>query len=364
VLFLVLALMMINYMSINLLMYGDSFLNISRSIIIFLLVVCFSRKPVISRQELTLLFFSVVGIIVGEFRSPIGINIIFITLFTIAMKKFTINKFSHYSLFLVTFAIIFCIGGLNLGFIENKIDTTAALIGLESFGDRNRSTFGFTNVNAFSALISSFIFLLLISWKKNTSIKYLFCTWIVYFFYKETDSRTVVISIMFYFIFIIYYKFAFKYKKFLNLSALFFLLIPVIITLMSNFLLEKLPFFDILLSFRISYVASLFGGMTFINWLVGGYSPVSNITVDNSFALILCSMGLPFLIYLIWITSIRLNECILKNEAEIYAFILAFWYYSFSESNMVRPEMLVGIIFWLFVLRTKENSNKIENINK
>lgn len=357
VFFLALALMIINYLSINLLRFGDIFLLLSRISIVFLLFLCFLRKPTIRKRELLLLFFAITGQVAGGLNNPVGINIIFIIIFIISLKTFSINYFARLGVFLIFCTILFTLIFIYFGIIENKVDTVAAI---ESYGppqDRERSTFGFTNVNAFSALVSSFVFLLLYIWRTSLLIKYLFSAFVLYFFYLATDSRTMLASGLLYLVFILLFKITIRSKNFLRKVSLILLLLPIMLTVFTDLIASKFQLLDILLSFRFSYSAILLGKMTFLNWIAGGLSPGADVTVDNSFTLILSSMGLPFLIFLVVLTYKRLKECILSRNIEVYSFIMAFWFFSFSESSLVRPEMIIGILFWLLVVRSHDRGD-------
>jgi hypothetical protein len=348
--FVLLAVMLSNYLCINLNAVSNNFLLFNRFVIVFLLTICLLLKSSISKHEISILLFLVSGQILSGFANPIGINLLFIMMFVISVKKPGIEKVSRYSLLCLAVAIIFLVAGVNLGLIENRTEIVGAVEGSGSTSNRVRSTFGMHESNSFSALVTAFIFILLFTYRKNRVKIFFPCAFLVYYFYLETDSRTMLLSIGLFFMFYQFYNFVSRWRSLFTVSILFIILLPVALTIMSGWVVSNFPILDLILSFRLTYAGNLVDAMTFRNWLIGGQTLVSNNTVDNSFALIISASGLPFLTYLIFMVYKRLKVCFQNRDPDTFCFILAFWSYSYSESNMLRPEALIGLIFWLLIL--------------
>jgi hypothetical protein len=131
------------------------------------------------------------------------------------------------------------------------------------------------------------------------------------------------------------------------------LITPILLSILATQAVSKAPILDLMLSGRLNFVSMYFSEIPVYRFLIGGAEPSSGLTVDNAFALAVGAIGIPLIIYLTFITYQRVCICIKEADFRTYSFLLTFWLYSFAESSMFRPESIVCIVFWIFVLIPK-----------
>ena len=333
-----LGLLVANYLSFNLFGIGGSVLIISRGAVIFLLALSFAKTPTVNTRVIYLLLSCLAGAILGGIENNIAQNLTFIVIVIGCLRHVNLDSIVDRSLVVFLFAMGLIFALLTLGLTENGIDTADG---------RNRASFGFSNVNAFTSLVYAFITLALYRWRGQNVVKYVLFTILSYVVYLYTDSRTLVASILLFFFAHVLY--AVLPKGMLKVMALLLLLLPLMLTQMSGYIAETWPLVDIALSFRPSYSAVFIEGFSAYNYLLGGQSPAAGQTIDNSFLLIQGAVGLPFLLALTWVAYRKIVESISRNRPEVFCLILSFWYFSYSESSMVRPESIIGVVFWLLL---------------
>lgn len=334
-----LALLVANYLAFNLFGITGAVLAINRAAVILLLGFVLARRPVISGTALVLIMASLGGGLLGGASNNIALNIIFILFFVVCLRHVEFNLVVRYSLMVMLGSLLVAFALLYSGMTQNVIDVA---------DERQRATFGFSNVNAFTTLLYSFFTLALFNSQARPLVKYLICAGVSYMAYLYTDTRTLIAAVS---VFILAHAlFALlKGRALLKYLSGFLLLLPIVFTQFSVLIATNYPLLDILLSFRPSYNAVLFNSMSFFNHLIGGISPAEGNTIDNSFLLVQASVGLPFLLLVTWLAYGKLVDSINENAPACFAFILSFWYFSYSESSLVRPESIIGLVFWLLI---------------
>ena len=172
----------------------------------------------------------------------------------------------------------------------------------------------------------------------------------MYFTFTSTDSRTLFSSLILFVFIRIFFSIS-NHKKLLKIISFIILIVPLVITQLSNYLLEYNDELDEILSNRLYFNSLFLNKMSLINYIAGGLSPDKlYLTVDNGFLLLEASTGIFFLFFTFYITIKKIHYCIDKHEPELCALIISFWYFSFSESSLVRPEAIMGLIFWSLIL--------------
>jgi hypothetical protein len=244
-----------------------------------------------------------------------------------------------YSYIVLLISVVITFALLYAGVTQNAVDTA---------GNRERATFGFSNVNAFATLLYSFFTVALFRSQARPFIKYAVCAAFTYLAYIYTDTRTLIAAVS---VFILAHGLfvALSRSAVLKIVSGILLLLPIIFTQLSVYIAENYFLLDVLLSFRPSYNALVFNSMSFANHMFGGVSPAEGNTIDNSFLLVQASVGLPFLLFVTWLTYTKIVDSINASSPATFAFILSFWYFSYSESSLVRPESIIGLVFWLLI---------------
>ena len=340
-----LLIMAINYLNFNL--YGriELFLIAGRGLSAIILAYLIIRRPMIKRSELGFLFLAFLALILGKFNNLIAINVIFIIGFVIASKSISIEKLVDYCFFVCCFSVFLVFLSLQLGITENTLDIA---------GGRSRRTFGFANTNAFSGLIYATVLLALIRIRQvNQPMIYgMSLLLFIYYIYVETDSRTLLASTFIYCL--IYVGFlTVKSKYLLRFLAFVAIVTPILLVNILPFLINTIPSLDILLSFRGSYAVNYMSGFPDFAIFFGGATSSSSKT-DMGLVLLQSSFGIFFTVSAMVFSYISLRKSIDLRMPNIFAFITSFWFYSLSESAIVRPEAIIGLVFWVLIIRSSE----------
>jgi hypothetical protein len=123
------------------------------------------------------------------------------------------------------------------------------------------------------------------------------------------------------------------------------------LSVVPDMIINQFPLIDLAFSGRFSFISAYLSEMPAYRILIGGMEPPASLTIDNSFALIVGAMGIPFLIYVAFRLFLVVKICSDVGDYRMYAFMLSFWLYSFSESNMLRPESLICFVFWIIIFK-------------
>lgn len=347
----ILMLLAANYLIINLFKLDNSMLIYGRAAVVILLLFLFSTKPSVYKVELLLIVASFIAVLIGFPGNSIAVNIFFLLFFVICIKNVQLEKVINYGILALALSLALTFLLLYLGVIKNTIDVVDG---------RERAGFGFSNTNAFASLVYSFIVLVFYKWRRNTMAKYIVFFAIAYITFLYTDNRTLLTSISILALAHALFRLLAPGNLLKFISA-FLLLLPIVLTQLSGYILGEFPIIDVLLSYRLSFSVDFINKMSGINYILGGLSPGNSNTIDNSFLLIQASVGTPFLLFTMWLTFKKISDCIVKKQAEVYALILSIWYFSFSESSIVRPEAIIGLVFWLLIFRPLDYYRKWQN---
>ena len=340
-----LLLMAMNYLNFSLFGRNELLLGLGRllsSVILLYLILDHQRIQTII---ISFLFLALLAFGLSGFDSLIYINIIFIMAFVIASRKIPIKNLIDYCYFICIFSVLIVMISMQLGLTSNSLDEV---------GDRSRATFGFANTNGFSSLIGATVMLALLraQWIKASFFYYAFLLLITYYFYSETDNRTLLLSILLYVIVNLFF-FMIKSKLVLKFFSFLAVIIPMIIVIMLPYILTIAPAIDFLLSFRISYAVRYMSG--FPDWALffGGPSYGSHAT-DMGLVLILYNFGAIFVTITMFYLFRCLQIAINLKQHNTCAFLITFWVMGISESAILRPETIIGLVFWLLLLRPKD----------
>jgi hypothetical protein len=324
--------------------------------LIGLLIFLKNNRLVIKKHLLLLVFISLIYI----YFTLIALNFLFVLIIITFLndERFenVINSFFFTLLISVSIVVIFT----NTGIIKNDFDINsniaADLLGNNS--DRIRYKFGFDNPNSFATIVSSLIFVMTHLSRKMLPLAGL----ISYYVFSLSDSKSVMASflliLLFNFIIFIFDK-QFKVMKLITIS---FILFPIIIILLLLFNPSIVPKeFDLLLSGRITNITAYFNFFTPVNYILGGVSMSNDFAVDNTFALIIGTYGLFIFSLFIYFFTISILFFLKNNLHKEYIFTMSYYFYSFSESNLFRPETLACLIFWILIFSPYFKSNLFTN---
>lgn len=273
----------------------------------------------------------------------IAFNFLYIILFLILSKNTDINYIIKNGFIVSIVGLVIIISLLNLNIIQN---TQYA-----SF-NRIRHTFGFKNVNAFSSYIYSLTLMFIISRNKiNLYNLSLFIT-IHYIIYTFTDTRTTFYASMIYVVCYILLETINKVQIHLNifLSSILIIVLnlPVFIIFSTPIIKNKFPMLDILLSYRLTLFTEYIFNNNLLNLFFGGTSLAS---IDSGFLIITFSIGIVFMIFLLYLINNSALILLKQKNSKFLAFIISFMYFNMSESLIVRPELVVSICFWVIVYK-------------
>ncbi|SFC52516.1 hypothetical protein SAMN05443252_104103 [Bacillus sp. OV322] len=315
---------------------------ISISLLLFSILI---QKNAIKIRPIDLVwfFFSMTALFGFSFNDKI-FNFSYLLLVIIVSRSISIDKyykyFNYFNLFVAFLLIIF----LQLGITQNVE---------QIIGDRVRSTFGFNNVNAFSNLEYSILMVYLLS-RKTIKLTHIIINLIVLtFIFNYTDTRSVLYSILifllFYFILRSFMKENLKYKNVLKGFITIICIIPLVLSVVSPFLLKNYPILDKIFSLRLTLNTFYLETNTMKTFLLGG---TTERDVDNGYLLLLCSMGITFFIFSLVLIVKSLNILIDAADSKSVSFIISFLYYNALESLLVRPELFIGLLFWMLIYKT------------
>jgi hypothetical protein len=334
----------LNYFLLNLMHVDRYIVEINRYICLIIIILNLIFKKFKLNKFLFLFLFLILfgfvsngnSLLMGFYFSII-FSLIFFDLNSMSLLKIQLKC--------LTLIFIFWIFSLVSGISTNELnlDNYAAELG-DANQERLRYTLGFGNPNEAASIVTSFVLMGFVA-SSNRMLPFIFylSTSIIVYFY--TDSRALILAVIFFILFKHFYNFNFKNSNLLKLFTLAVILAPFLITLASSYIINKYPFFDVLFSYRLIRVSNYFLEFSAFNILFGGAS-APLVAIDNSFALLMGLGGLSLSLLVIFFTyraSLSSNNV---NGANLYAFILSFWCYSFFESSMLRPELLAGLIFW------------------
>lgn len=344
----ILALLGVAYISINLLDVSSGVvLGVRFVAVILISVLLASDKCVIRFRPFVLLM--LFASILSSPVSAISLNILFIMLFVQASKAVGIESLINSSTFVLGALVTITLLLLWFGVTESVTDLTGVLIG-NNEELRTRMTFGFKNVNGFTSVVSGFCLLLMLPSDKKW-IRYIASLVLTLVVFKYTDSRSLLVSTLF-FILISESAIFFNHLNLNRVSYIFccvLILVPVMVSLSPGMLISQYPVLDVILSGRLSYLDAYYNTISPVSLIVGGSEPANQMTVDNSFGLIVGAIGVPLFLCLTMVCLKMIKKLIDLAEFSKLAFLVSFWAYSFSESSMVRPESIICLVFWFLI---------------
>lgn len=350
-LFFLLIILAFNYLGINLMRLGEVFITSARIGFLLLLSMILLSKFSLRRDEFFSVIIVIVSIFVGGGENLIAINALFCLLFCFFAKRFDIEVvlLSGFWVLLLSLITVFVL--LSVGVVNSSVEVV---------GERTRETFGFSNTNAFSSLVYSFL-LLCIALEINVFVKYMVVLSVAFFAYSVTDNRSLLLAIFSYFIVRFIFLFV-RNRVAVNSLVMFFLIFPILATQLSGYIVMEYPLVDIILSMRPSFSAGFIEDLPWYSYLIGGVVPSQHVTIDNSFLLIQGALGVPFLLYFTWKTFRCFQMYYQSENINVCAIIISFWFFCFSESNLIRPETIFGLIFWVMIFHKSKFGRKSENI--
>lgn len=342
------ALLQVGYLGINLFDYESTTLLIIRvSVVVVVSLLFLLELKHIKIHRTVLLIFAVAA--VGALTSSILLNIMFMCFFAIATRSLPISTLLITAATVLLIAIVATLLMIQLGIIfsDEEIVGLVAELGGEL---RARMSLGYRNVNSFASIVSAFCLLLVLS-GRQTIIRCCIALALSYVVYEQTDSRSMMAATVIFISYLIALHVFSKYRKYSLILSVCVILSTVVISLLPNVVMSQFPLLDFHLSSRLSFISAYYAEIPTFRLLIGGIDPPIGITVDNSFALIVGAIGLPMYLYLVIRVISIIRHCTLTRNHKLHAFILSFWLYSFAESSMVRPEAIIGIIFWIILIR-------------
>jgi hypothetical protein len=332
----------LNYFLLNLMHVDRYIVEINRYICLFIIILNLIFKKFMLNKFLFLFLFlfgfasNGNSLLMGFYFSVI-ISLVFYNLSSMRLLKIQLRCLN----FIFLIWVFLLISGILIN--EFSLDYYAAQIG-EIHLERLRYSLGFGNPNEAASIVTSFVLMGFVA-SSNRMLPFIFylATSIIVYFY--TDSRALILAVIFFILFKHFYNFNFKNSNLLKLFTLAVLLAPFLITIASGLIIIEYPLLDVLFSYRLVRVSNYFLEFSTFNILFGGAS-IPLVAIDNSFALLMGIGGISLSLLVIFFAYRAALSCNNGNRANLYAFILSFWCYSFFESSMLRPELLAGLIFW------------------
>ncbi|GAB3459604.1 hypothetical protein GCM10027321_17730 [Massilia terrae] len=307
------------------------------------------------RKGERLLFVYLLLMAIGALTSSLSLNMVFILLVCFAVRSIQIRSLASTSTFVLGATILLVLALIQFGYVENGTDVVgiAAELGDD---ERTRMTFGFRNVNAFSGVVTAFCLLLMFSGKRVV-LRAASAVMVSYIFYKYTDSRTMLLATCSFIVFSLVFLIFVAHRRLFYIVSVVLIAVPIALSILAATVLDKFPLIDLIFSGRFSFMAEYLNSLPFYRVLIGGVDPPEALTIDNAFALMVGAFGVPFMAYLVWRIFCVIRECALVRDYRTYSFVLSFWLFSFSESNILRPESLICLVFWAIVFN--QNLQKI-----
>lgn len=210
---------------------------------------------------------------------------------------------------------------------------------------RFRRTLGFENPNQTSLFFCAAITLVLIpKFRKSLFFAALFA--FLLYIANVTDTRGLyaccIVFCTCYILFLLSYHFGHNgLPAVISTGVLAF----VVVGSFALPLLENTPVND-LLSGRPSLFSAFASNLTISDWITG--SPV-NFSLDNFYLVAVANYGLPLLVLLLIVIQRAIVNLAIHAEVSKLAFICGVLAYSFVESFLFRPELLITLAFWCVV---------------
>lgn len=262
-------------------------------------------------------------------------NFIYLFIFFMALKDVDINDLMLKIFGIFSLGALIHILLLFFGLVEN--------INYE-ISNRNRSTFGFLNVNQlaifyFYCLVIS-LFILLNKYARNFKLFALLLIPLSLYFIVLSDSRTAFFCFLVYLILHIIIKFK-VLAKFYSIAIVFLFSILFMVSFFLS--LNSSPFVNDVLSNRPAlfniYLNDLLANNYNFFW---GVDLVEGTPLDNSYILFLCCFGFIGSIFIIFIAPFLARRSSIKST--FYPLITVVLLYGVFESNLIRVELLVPLI--------------------
>ncbi|WP_156485894.1 hypothetical protein [Crenobacter luteus] len=330
-----------NFIGINALQISPLVVYLTRGLVVCFLVVGLFNGFAIRRDEFFSVLFCAFCFLVGGGGNYIAANMLFSLIFVFFMAKSRFEDVINGAFWVLFLSLLFVFLLLFAGVLENSVDLV---------GERSRATFGFVNTNAFASLLYSFVLLMILHWRGLVLFKYGVIILISFWAYNLTDNRSVLIALVLYFAIRFFLCFIPPGRR-LNSVVAGVLLLPILLTQLSEYISQEYPWVDVLLSMRLSLSAQFMNELPWYSHLIGGVSPDKFKTVDNSFLLMQGALGVPFMMYLFWKTFSAFRYFCKVEMLDVCALIVSFWYFCFSESNLVRPETVFALVFLQTIFR-------------
>jgi hypothetical protein len=339
---------MLGYLGVNLWDFSLPAILTIRVVASFLLALVLAPELYrlqISRVALVAVCFG----LIGATTSSILLNMLFMFYFVLATRNLPFDFLVRASAYVLGFTILLSVVMVQIGALANEEDITHQAI--ELGGEiRTRLNFGYKNVNSLASLVSAFCLLLMVrgsfSW-----LRYGIALAITFALYDQTDSRALIVATVFFVFYVAVLNVFSRYGALLLSLSTITIFIPLAVSLLPTVFISELATLDFQLSGRLSFVSAYYDQIPAFRLLIGGMDPpTASLTIDNSFALLLGAAGLPFLVYLVIQLFRRVQSCIRVSDHRLHAFLITFWLYSFVESSMVRPEAIIGLIFWIVII--------------
>ena len=336
-------------MGVNIFKFESSLINAIRMMSIIPIILMIFIKFENYKISEPALFLATISTI-GALRNGISLNIVYIILFISTFRSIPFLTLTKLSSQVLGLAIAASLAFVAFGITENVVDVSTSFME-DSAAQRERFTFGYRNVNAFTALVSSYCMLIMLQ-GNNAVARYLFAGSISCAFYLYTDSRTLIASTALFFFLSFFFNLSSRFPKTLLAVSTLLAISPLAYSILSSTILNHMPMLDLFLSNRLSLGSSYIEGFTPLEKIIGGAAPSDELTIDNAVLLVIGAIGVPATFYLLFKITQALKYCIANHDHRLYAFILSSWLLSVSESSLVRPESIICLSFWLAVIFT------------
>ena len=353
------ALMTLGFMGVNLFNFESYVIFTFRFFLVLVIAILLASELRDARIHRLML---VVGAIaaISAITSSIMMNLLFIAFFVFATRSLSIQFLAKVSVIVLGIAIVTTYAVLYFGTLISDEDVLGVAFELGG-GLRSRMNFGYNNPNNFPSIVSAFCLLLMMS-GKHAFIRCLVALTLSINVYDQTDSRTMIVATSFFIVYVATLSFFARYTRMLFILSTTLLLSVVVISLFPEFFVSQFPILDFYLSGRLFIVSSYYSEIPAFRLLIGGMDPTVGVgtvgtAVDNSFALITGAAGVPALFYVISRLLSKIRHCILASDHRLHAFLISFWLFSFAESSLVRPEVIIGLLFWAVILRPNDFLN-------
>ena len=269
-------------------------------------------------------------------QSLIVVNIMFLLL--ISMSLYRLSGKEVAIALLVPTAIIVLLHVVLL--------LTGQLVVLSTdFGERTRSTLGFTNANQVSAIYLSFALLALFAYQQfrtKESLLLVVISFVAGFMVVwSTDSRTTMFA-LFFLLLLQLLEFLFHRFKIYRVSLRYFAVASPFIASAATYYLttSKNPELDVLLSLRPYFFSEFMSQAKTLDLFVG-WSTLENAGVDNLFLMLLSGVGAIGFLLIIPGISYR----IFRMNSKFISITIVMMSVSVSESFLLRPEIPISAFF-------------------